>query len=112
MVCPRPTTALALAVTLVAAAAVAGCGAKSEIATESRPQYSEVRVYEVFGMDCPGCHGGLEKLVNVLPGVADSQAAWEQQRLTVYLAADAQVADADVAAAIKKANFTPGERLR
>ena len=63
-------------------------------------------------MDCPGCHGGLEKLVNALPSVAGSRASWENKTVTVQLDQGADLDDAAVIAAIEKANFTAGERLR
>jgi cation transport ATPase len=72
---------------------------------------NEVRIYEVFGMDCPGCHGGLENLVNKIPGVKISKANWQKQRLQVVLIPNAEVDDKAVYEAIRRANFTPGERL-
>ncbi len=41
-----------------------GCSAGRSGAPGLTTEGIEVRVYEVFGMNCPGCHGGLEKLVN------------------------------------------------
>ena len=72
----------------------------------------EVRIYDVFGMDCPGCHGGLEKLVNALPDVEKSEANWKEKRLVVTLKPDAELRDEEVIDAIRRANLTPGERLR
>ncbi len=72
----------------------------------------EVRIYEIFGMDCPGCHGGLENLVNKVPGVKSSQANWEKQQLRVVLYANVEVDDEAIHEAIKRANFTPGERFK
>ncbi len=89
-----------------------GCGPKVGISTETALPGQETRVFEVFGMDCPGCHGGLEKLIDAIPGVAGSRAAWEEKTVTVIVEEGADVADADVLAAIRKANFTPGERLK
>lgn len=108
----RPSNSTVIIVLILATATFsAGCGSKAEVATETAPPVGEIRVYEVFGMDCPGCHGGLEKLMNAITGVAGSQAAWDRKKLTVYVAEDGNVDDADIAAAIRKANFTPGERL-
>jgi copper chaperone CopZ len=105
-------SALALVLILAVAIVAAGCGPKAKIAADNTLPAHQVRVYEVFGMDCPGCHGGLEKLVNAVPGVVGSQASWEEKRITVYVAEGADVDDADVLAAIGKGNFTPGERLQ
>ncbi len=88
-----------------------GCGGASKGLTIAEEDGTEIRVYEVFGMDCPGCHGGLEKLVNKLPDVLASQANWKNQRLTVKLRQGTILSDEDVFGAIKRANFTPGKRL-
>ena len=73
---------------------------------------SDMRIYEVFGMDCPGCHGGLEKLVKKIPAVQDAQANWQKQQLIVTVRPDTKLEDEDVYDAIKRANFTPGERIQ
>ena len=91
----------------------AGCAtADRTVSTEPVNADSEVRVYEVFGMDCPGCHGGLEKLVLRVPGVAAAEANWEQKRLTVTVSPGVELDDQAVLEAIRQANFTPGERLQ
>ena len=109
------TTAKIIVIKLLAAAilvSLPGCAAtKSDFADLVR-EGSEVRVFEVFGMDCPGCHGGLEKLVNKIPGVRTSKANWAKQRLQVVLYPDAEVLDTAIYEAIKLANFTPGDRLK
>jgi copper chaperone CopZ len=76
-------------------------------ATEGR---SEVRIYEVFGMDCPGCHGAIEKLVKKIPAVQEAEANWKEQRLTLTLRPGSELDDDDVHEAIRRANFTPGKR--
>lgn len=88
-----------------------GCASTKPDIAELRSQGGEIRVYEVFGMDCPGCHGGLENLVNEIPGVVTSQANWEQQRLVVAIRPNQEVTDGMIHDAIRQANFTPGERL-
>ena len=92
--------------------ALAGCGTADRAVAET-PQNGdlEVRVYEVFGMDCPGCHGALEKLVLRIPAVESAQANWEQKRLTVTVRPGADLDDEEVFEAIRQANFTPGECL-
>ena len=72
----------------------------------------DTRIYEVFGMDCPGCHGGLEKLVKKLEPVHDARADWQAKQLTVFLRPDAVLDDETVYDAIRRANFTPGKRLK
>lgn len=89
-----------------------GCGGGSKNLTITEEAGTEIRVYEVFGMDCPGCHGGLENLVNKLPGVITSQANWKDQRLTIKLVLGAQLSDEEISVAIEQANFTSGKRLK
>ena len=93
--------------------ACAGCAA-ADHSVAAKPQGAgiEVRIYEVFGMDCPGCHGGLEKLVLRIPAVQAADANWEQKKLTVTVRPGADLDDQDVHEAIRKANFTPGKRLQ
>lgn len=83
-----------------------------QIFGENIPEGMEVRVYEVFGMDCPGCHGGLEKLIEQIPGVEQAEANWEKKKVTIMLRKGTEVKDEDIYEAIKKANFTPGKRLQ
>ena len=73
---------------------------------------TRVRVYEVFGMDCPGCHGGIEKLVNNVPAVINSKANWEKQELRIWIDPAKDVKDEDIIDAIERANLTPGERIK
>jgi copper chaperone CopZ len=73
---------------------------------------TQVRVYEVFGMDCPGCHGGVENLVDKLPAVIKSEANWEKQELRIWIDPAKDVKDEDIIDAIERANFTPGKRLK
>jgi copper chaperone CopZ len=73
---------------------------------------TEMRIYEVFGMDCPGCHGGLENLINEITGVITSEANWEKQQLKVFVSTNIIVSDEAIFDAVKKANFTPGKRIK
>jgi len=73
---------------------------------------SEVRVYGVFGMDCPDCHGGLNKLVEKIPEVLKSEANWKEKRLFVTIKAGSQLNDEAVYDAIRRASFTPGKRIK
>lgn len=73
---------------------------------------SEVRVYEVFGMDCPGCQGGLEKLVKKIPSIQTAKANWVEKKLTVTVLPDTELKDEEIYDAIERANFTPGKRIK
>ena len=89
-----------------------GCGATGLNFAQLESDGHEIRIYEVFGMDCPGCHGGLENLVNQVQGVKTSQANWEKQQLKVALHPDVEVDDDAIWGAVKSANFTPGKRIK
>ena len=89
-----------------------GCNTTDKGATVEPVGESGIRVYEVFGMDCPGCHGGLEKLVNKIPAVQESEANWLQKRLVVTVRPGVELKDADIYDAIRRANFTPGNRIK
>ncbi len=89
-----------------------GCtAANQELATKSMEE-SGTRVYEVFGMDCPGCHGGLEKLVKKISAVQDVEANWQKQQLLVVVRPEVALDDADIYDAIRRANFTAGKRIK
>ncbi|UCC44816.1 MAG: cation transporter [Candidatus Zixiibacteriota bacterium] len=104
---------MSVGVTVILIVSVAiGCGSNRKNIEELAGEGNELRVYEVFGMDCPGCHGGVEKLVNRLNGVIASKANWEKQQLTVVILRTAEITDQMIFDAIKQANFTPGKRLR
>ena len=89
-----------------------GCNTAGQSSAVDSVEASETRVYEVFGMDCPGCHGGVEKLVKKIPGVQFSQANWIQKRLVVTADPKVKLKDEDIYDAIKRANFTPGKRIK
>jgi len=72
----------------------------------------ELIEFEVFGMDCPGCHGGLEKLAMDIPGVSAAKASWQDQKLALEIEEGAEVSEEQVHGAINRANFTAGERLK
>ncbi len=94
------------------ALALTGCASRAPHRIDETQTNADVLIYEVFGMDCPGCHGGLEKLVARIPGVAQAAANWEAQRLTITLAPGATLEEEALQDAIRRANFTPGRRLR
>ena len=72
---------------------------------------TEIRIYEVFGMDCPGCHGAVEKLVKKIPAVSGAQASWEKQEIKVWIDPGSEVKNEEIFDAIERANFTPGKRI-
>lgn len=71
-----------------------------------------IREYEVFGMDCPGCHQGLEKLVKKIPSVQEAEANWKKKRLIVTIRPGESLSDEDIDDAVKRANFTIGKRIK
>ena len=110
----KGSTGLAVVQGLLVAALMVGllgCSSARTDLSQFEREGSEIRIYEVFGMDCPGCHGGLEKLVNEIPAVRTSKANWEKQQLKVAFHPNAEVDDNAIYTAIKQANFTPGKRL-
>ncbi len=95
--------ALTLAIFLI------GCASTPKPATAPS---DETRIYEIFGMDCPGCHGGVENLVREVDGVVDAEASWQDKRLKVMVAVGADPSDDAIGDAIARANFTLGKRLK
>lgn len=92
-------------------ACVIGCASSGVDFGKLSDEGCEIRVFEVFGMDCPGCHGGVEKLVNDVPGIRISQGNWKKQQLHVAIEPGAEVDDKAITDAIREANFTPGKRV-
>ena len=92
---------------------VIGCTvANRGVITEPAKKDFEIRIYEVLGMDCPGCHGGLEKLVRKIPAVQEAKANWEKRQLVVTVRPGAELNDEDIYDAIGRANFTVGKRIK
>jgi len=79
---------------------------------ENVTELPEVRVYEIFGMDCPACHGGLEKVVEKIPAVEDARANWVKQTLHVTIRPGQTLEDDAVRDAIERANFTAGKSVQ
>jgi len=73
---------------------------------------SEIRVYEVFGMDCPACAGGLSKLVEKNAAVKKSDADWKGNKLIVVLEPGQSFDDDSIYSAVKDASFTAGKRIK
>ncbi len=89
-----------------------GCASGGNDLSAFMNDTNKLRVYEIFGMDCPGCHGGLENLISMVPGVVASKANWEKQQLQVVVDSKIEVTDQQIFDAIKEANFTAGKRLK
>ncbi len=100
-----------LAVLLIVVSAL-GCSRESTKVAAAADPHAEVRVYEVFGMDCPGCHGGVENLVLKIPAVLDAKASWKERRLVLTVKPGQQLDDELVYDAIRRANFTSGKRIQ
>ena len=90
---------------------LAGCKTTPD-ATAGTPATGADIVYKTYGMDCPGCHGGLEKNLEKIPGVTDAVANWKEQTVQIFLAGEGQVAEEDIARAVAESNFTLGERIQ
>ena len=71
-----------------------------------------IHEYEVFGMDCPGCHKGLEKLIKKIPSVQEAEANWKKKRLIITIRPGEALNDEDIHDAVKRANFTVGKRIK
>ncbi len=100
-----------LLITLVAAWSLVyltGCATHGALPPDVR---METVTYEVFGMDCPGCHGGLEKNLSKIPGVVGATANWKAQTVAIRVAADQAVDPTEIEAAVKNSNFTMGKRV-
>ena len=67
--------------------------------------------YAIYGMDCPGCHGGVEKNLRKIPGVVDASANWKNKTITLALTADHPIDHAAIEKAVRDSNFTLGERV-
>ncbi len=89
-----------------------GCTTPDQGSAMESMEASETRVYEVFGMNCPGCHGGLEKLVKKIPAVQEAEANWLQKQLVVTVRPEVELNEEDIYDAIRRANFTPGNHLK
>jgi len=94
-------------ITITCLALLAGCSSTPE--PETDPQVNTLIEYEVFGMDCPGCHGGLENLAKQIPGVKTAKASWQDKKLVLGIEEGAKVTDEQVRDAIERANFTAGD---
>lgn len=67
---------------------------------------SDTLIFTIYGMDCPGCEGGLEKQVNKIQSVKYSKANWLKQELIVVVRQDSVLNYEELKTRVKKANFT------
>lgn len=68
-------------------------------------------VYQIFGMDCPGCHGGVENLLKKINGIKTAKANYLKQEVLLVLEPDSKLDEKAVREAIEAANFTLGKRI-
>ena len=101
---------LLLILTLIIFGVIA-CASGNKDIDADLDQASETRIYEVFGMDCPGCHGGLEKILLKNPAILSAEANWVEKRVTIKVRPDSKLSDDEVYEAIRRANFTPRKRI-
>jgi copper chaperone CopZ len=87
---------------------ISGCASKQ---ASQLDRNTDVLTYEVFGMDCPGCHGGLEKNLLKIPGVVDARANWKTNRVIIEVKEGITVSEADIEHAVSISNFTMGKRI-
>lgn len=95
-------------ITLIPAAIVL-LGCATSIQTPQQEHASTQTTYEVFGMDCPGCHGGLEKNLKKIPGVVTASANWKKKMVTITVESGREIDSAAIRKAIKDSNFTVGK---
>jgi copper chaperone CopZ len=67
---------------------------------------SDTIKFTIYGMDCPGCEGGLEKQVNKIPAIKSSTANWMKQELLVVLRKDSVLNINELEGRVEKANFS------
>lgn len=103
----------AITVLVIASPVVHAGGIQNVIvAVEKDTTQNKIVCYEVFGMDCPGCQSALEKQVKKIEGVADAKASFKEKQVVLELKPGAEVSDIEIEKRIKKANFTPGKKLK
>lgn len=88
------------------------CSSANNTVREDPSVNYETRIYEVFGMDCPGCESGLSNLIDKIEAVHSSMASWKDKRLIVKVKLGLTLSDEDIYKAIKDSNFTAGKRIQ
>lgn len=82
----------------------------SKVTIDSLPNHHIVG-YKVYGMDCPGCHSAIEKQLLKIDGVLKVTASWKKQEVIITVDSGKTVSEKQIFERIKKANFTPGEKI-
>ncbi len=85
--------------------------AKEVVQQNEYKSQSDTLIFTIYGMDCPGCEGGLEKQVNKIPAVKYSKANWIKQELIVVVRQDSILNNEELKQRVKKANFTLSNNL-
>lgn len=84
---------------------------KEVVQQNENKSQSDTLIFTIYGMDCPGCEGGLEKQVNKIPAVNYSKANWVKQELIVVVRQDSTINYEELEKRVKKANFTLSTHL-
>lgn len=85
----------------------------SSIVLQSDVTYQlDTIIFNIYGMDCPGCEGGLEKQVNKITSVEFSDANWLKQELRIVLKQDSTLDSEALTKRVKKSNFTLGDEKK
>jgi len=87
------------------------CSSITTVREDTSANYETI-IYEVFGMDCPGCESGLCNLIDKIEAVQSSEASWRDKRLIVKVKSGQTLSDEDIFKAIRDANFTAGKRIK
>jgi len=103
---------ITLFLTVFSATAIAGNDYENDQDNKDSIQQNKVIRYEVFGMDCPGCQSALEKQVKKIDGVADAKASFKEKQVVIKMKPGAKVSEEEIEKRIKKANFTPGKKIK
>lgn len=81
-------------------------GTGSEYQPDTGMSKTDTLLFTVYGMDCPGCEGGLEKQLYKIPAIKYCKANWIKQELKIVLKKDSTLNIGDLDRRIRKANFT------
>lgn len=102
----------ALMMNIAASSALAANSENPVLISEKDTTQANVVCYEVFGMDCPGCQSALEKQVKKIDGVANAKASFKEKQVIIEMKPGAKISEEEIEKRIKKANFTPGKKIK
>lgn len=100
------TTSIILLICALSTSIYSQSNAKEVLQQKENNTQSDTLTFTIYGMDCPGCEGGLEKQVNKIPAVKFSKADWVKQELVVVVKQDSILNMDALLHRVKKANFT------